>query len=92
MNEGVDTSDTKFHDQVDNSPFNLIDPGENQLYVGWTEPGEWFRITVSVRKTRNYDADLLYTSNRGGTIALDVDGKDATEGHKYRDRARGRAW
>lgn len=25
-----------------------------------------------------YEADLLYTSNRGGTISLDVNGKDAT--------------
>jgi len=78
MDEGVDTSYTKFHDQIDNSPYNLVRPSENQLYVGWTEPGEWFNITVQVAQASAYTADLLYTSNRGGTIAVDVDGRPAT--------------
>lgn len=78
MDEGVDTSYTKFHDQIDNSPYNVVLPPENQLYVGWTEPGEWFNITVQVADAGVYTADLLYTSNRGGTISLDVNGKDAT--------------
>ena len=78
MGEGVDTSYTKFHDQIDNSPFNLVTPPENQLYVGWTEPGEWFNMTVETARKGEYTADLLYTSNRGGTISLDVNGKDAT--------------
>ena len=46
MEEGVDISYTKFHDQIDNSPYDLFQPPENQLYVGWTAPGEWFNITV----------------------------------------------
>jgi len=78
MDEGVDTSYTKFHDQIDNSPYDLVIPPENQLYVGWTEPGEWFNITVQVAHSGVYSADLLYTSNRGGTISVDVNGKDAT--------------
>jgi hypothetical protein len=78
MDEGVDTSYIKFHDQIDNSPYDVIQPQENQLYVGWTEPGEWFNITVQVARTGVYTADLFYTSNRGGTISLDVNGKDAT--------------
>jgi hypothetical protein len=78
MDEGVDISYTKFHDQIDNSPYELIQPGENQLYVGWTEPGEWFNITVEVPGRGIYSADLLYTSNRGGTISVDVNGKAAT--------------
>jgi hypothetical protein len=78
MDEGVDTSYTKFHDQIDNSSYNVVLPPENQLYVGWTEPGEWFNITVQVAHAGVYAADLLYTSNRGGTISLDVNGKDAT--------------
>jgi hypothetical protein len=41
-------------------------------------PGEWFNITVNVRKAGWYSADLLYTSNRGGTISLDVNGQPAT--------------
>jgi len=78
MDEGVDISYTKFHDQIDNSPYDLVLPPENQLYVGWTEPGEWFNITVQVAHPGVYRADLLYTSNRGGTISMDVNGKDAT--------------
>jgi len=78
MDEGVDTSYTKFHDQIDNSPYNLVKPPENQLYVGWTEPGEWFNITVKVHRAGFYKADLLYTSNRGGTISLDVNGFPAS--------------
>ena len=78
MDEGVDISYTKFHDQIDNSPYELIQPAENQLYVGWTEPGEWFNITVEVPSRGIYSADLLYTSNRGGTISVDVNGKAAT--------------
>jgi hypothetical protein len=78
IDEGVDTSYTKFHDAIDNNPFDGVQPPENQLYVGWTEPGEWFNITVNAAMEGWYTADLLYTSNRGGTIALDVNGKDAT--------------
>jgi hypothetical protein len=78
MDEGVDISYTKFHDQIDNNPYDLVQPPENQLYVGWTEPGEWFNITVQVAHAGIYKADLLYTSNRGGTISIDVNGKDAT--------------
>jgi hypothetical protein len=78
MDEGVDISYTKFHDQIDNNPYDLVQPPENQLYVGWTEPGEWFNITVQVAHAGVYQADLLYTSNRGGTISMDVNGKDAT--------------
>jgi hypothetical protein len=78
MDEAVDISYTKFHDQIDNNPYDLVQPPENQLYVGWTEPGEWFNITVQVAHSGIYSADLLYTSNRGGAISIDVNGKDAT--------------
>jgi hypothetical protein len=78
MDEGVDTSYTKFHDQIDNNPYDVVQPPENLLYVGWTEPGEWFKITVEVADAGLYSADLLYTSNRGGTISVDVDGKTGT--------------
>jgi hypothetical protein len=78
MHEAVDTSYTKFHDAIDNNPYNKVAPEENQLYVGWTQPGEWFNITVHVARAGSYSADLLYTSNRGGTISIDVNGVDAT--------------
>jgi len=63
MNEAVDTSYTKFHDQIDNNPYNLVQPPEGQLYVGWTEPGEWVNLTVDVARAGVYTIDLLYTSN-----------------------------
>jgi hypothetical protein len=81
INEGVDTSYTKFNrkpDPIDDNPFDKIVPPRDFLYVGWTEPGEWFNITVGVARAGTYIADLLYTSNRGGTISVDVNGKDAT--------------
>jgi hypothetical protein len=83
MHEGVDISYAKFpiaagKDAIDNSPYNVVMPPKNQLYVGWTEPGEWFNITIDVSKAGKYRADLLYTSNRGGSISLDVNGHDTT--------------
>ena len=77
MHEAVDTSYTKFHDphvQIDNNPYNYVVPPDGQLYVGWTVPGEWFNLTVNTAHAGLYTADLLYTSNRGGTISIDVNG------------------
>jgi hypothetical protein len=79
MKEGVDTSYTKFRDQIDNNPYNDVEPPEGLPYVGWTAPGEWFNLTVDVAEAGTYDVDLLYTSNRGGSIGLDVNGKPAGE-------------
>jgi hypothetical protein len=81
MTEGVDTSYTKFgrDPQIDDTRYDKVTPDANLLYVGWTEPGEWFNITVDVAATGNYAADLLYTSNRGGTIAIDVNGIRAAD-------------
>ena len=82
MDEGVDTSYTKFHPpfdpQIDDNPYDLVQPPAELLYVGWTVPGEWFNLTVEVAHAGSYAADLLYTSNRGGSISVDVNGKDAT--------------
>ena len=77
MNESVDISYTKFHHKtpIDDNPFDLVQPPENQLYVGWTQPGEWFNMTVDVKRAGVYTIDLLYTSNRGGKISLDLNGK-----------------
>ena len=77
MSEGVGTSYVKYHDAIDDNPYNRVRPPPNQLYVGWTTPGEWIRLTVEVARAGRYAADLLYTSNRGGRIALDVDGRPA---------------
>lgn len=77
MSEGVDISYTKSND-IDNSPYNLVEPVMDQLYVGWTEPGEWIKYTVKVNKTGTYAIEIMFTSNSGGSISLDLDGKKLT--------------
>ena len=78
MNEAVDTSYVKFHDQIDDNPYDLVRPPDKMLYVGWTEPGEWFNLTVNVAEAGEYTFDLLYTSHQGGTVALDVNQTEST--------------
>ena len=69
--EGVDTSYVK-GDGYDDHPYNFVEPELGQLYVGWTEPGEWLKYTVEVKQSGLYAVSLLFTSNRGGEIALSV--------------------
>jgi hypothetical protein len=76
MHEGVDTSYTKYHDDIDNNPYEVVHPPKDLLYVGWTDPGEWFNLTVNVKESELYSFSLLYTSKNGGAISLDVDGKN----------------
>jgi len=76
MHEGVDTSYTKYHDDIDNNPYEVVHPSKDLLYVGWTDPGEWFNLTVNVKESELYHVSLLYTSKNGGAISLDVDGKN----------------
>jgi hypothetical protein len=81
IHEGVDTSYTKFERKptaIDDNTFDKVVPPRDMLYVGWTEPGEWLNITVDVAQSGTYAADFLYTSNRGGTISVDVNGTDKT--------------
>jgi hypothetical protein len=77
--EGVDTSYTKYSINADNSPYNRVTPPDKLLYVGWTEPGEWFNLTVDVAAAGTYTADILYTSNKGAEISFDVNGKPIGE-------------
>src|SRR5664279_1372223 len=77
VKEGVDISYTKIGREpaVDDNPYNLVTPPKEQLYVGWTEPGEWINLTVNVREAGSYNVDFLYTSHQGGQIGLELDGK-----------------
>lgn len=77
MSEGVDISYTKAND-VDNNPFNFVRPKMGELYVGWTEPGEWINYTVKVEETAEYYIGLMYTSNGNGAIMLSVNGQPVT--------------
>jgi hypothetical protein len=79
MNEAVDISFTKFQDPaVDNSPYNVVEPEKDQLYVGWTKPCEWIKYTVNVLKTGSYQIGIMFTSNKNGKISISVNDKDAT--------------
>lgn len=78
MHESVDISYTKFRDSIDNNAYNMVEPIKNQLYVGWTEPGEWIKYTVNVKKTGTYTIGLMYTASGNGGIAFDLDGKKLT--------------
>jgi hypothetical protein len=75
INEGVDISYTKVNG-IDDTPYNFVKPLMKQLYVGWTEPGEWVKYTIDVTEDGFYEASLMYTSRYDGKIALDVDGKE----------------
>ncbi len=77
MFEGVDISYTKARD-IDNSPFNLVEPTMGELYTGWTSPGEWINYTINVNQTGTYTLGLMYTASGDGKIALLLDGKALT--------------
>ena len=77
--EAVDISYTKFREPaIDNNPFNFVEPEKDQLYVGWTNPGEWTKYTINVREEGNYTLGLMYTANRNGKIAFSVNDFDRT--------------
>jgi hypothetical protein len=79
INEAVDISFTKFRDPaIDNNPYNFVEPEKDQLYVGWTQPGEWTKYTVTVKKTGTYQLGLMYTANQNGKISISVNDRDAT--------------
>lgn len=77
MHEGVDTSYTKsgrMPDRIDDNAYDVVQPRANQLYVGWTVPGEWFNLTVEVATSGTYSMDLLYTAHNDGGVGLAVNG------------------
>jgi hypothetical protein len=78
-NEAVDISFTKFQDPpIDNNPYNFVEPEKDQLYVGWTAPGEWIKYTVNVTKAGTYQLGIMFTSNQNGKISFSVNDKDVT--------------
>ena len=79
INEAVDISYTKFRDPpIDNNSYNFVEPEKDQLYVGWTAPGEWTKYTVNVIKSGTYQLGIKYTSNQNGKISVSVNDKDVT--------------
>ena len=75
-NEGVDISYTK-PGGIDDNPYSRVVPVMNQLYAGWTTPGEWINYTIRVKETGAYRIALMYTANGDGAIALDIDNAGA---------------
>jgi hypothetical protein len=79
MKEGVDLSYTKFREPpIDNNAYNLVMPAKDQLYVGWTSPGEWIKYTVFVKETGTYTLGIMYTASQGGKISVSVNDIDTT--------------
>ncbi len=79
INEAVDISYTKFQNPpIDNNAYNFVDPEKNQLYVGWTAPGEWTKYTIDVQTEGSYLLDLMYTANQIGTISFSVNDMDVS--------------
>ena len=77
INESVDISYTKSGDIDDNS-FNMVDPEMNQLYIGWTNPGEWTKYTVDVKSSGRYRIGIMYTAHDNGKISISINDKDIT--------------
>lgn len=97
MKEGVDISYTKTGG-VDNNSYNKADRSLNQLYIGWTMPGEWINYSVRAKETAVYKIGVMYTANGDGSISLDVDGHPAatllniSSTHNDRDTVAWRQW
>jgi hypothetical protein len=79
IREAVDISYTKFREPaIDNNSFNFVEPEKDQLYVGWTSPGEWTKYTINVKAAGSYRLGLMYTSNQNGKISFAVNDVDIT--------------
>ena len=79
MDEAVDISYTKFQDPpIDNTPYNLVEQEKDQLYIGWTEPGEWTKYTIQVEIAGTYDLGLMYTANQEGIISFSINDLDVS--------------
>jgi hypothetical protein len=79
--ESPDISYTKFNNPgnpIDDSPFNIVTPEPDSLYLGWIAPGEWVKYTVEVKTEGDYTLNILFTSKFGGHISFDSGGMDIT--------------
>lgn len=74
--EGADISYTK--NQADFNHPNFFVPPKMQLYLGWTNDGEWVNYTVNVKKAGTYQIVALY-GKLPTTLKFDVNHKPAGE-------------
>jgi hypothetical protein len=78
QDEGVDLSFVK--DWADLNHTNLVSPHINQLYLGWTENGEWCNYTVNVTRPGTYRIKCLYAFQTNA-VSFDLNGKPAVACH-----------
>jgi hypothetical protein len=75
-NEGVDLSYVKKGADL-NHP-NMVVPEWQQLYIGWTEDGEWVNYTVDVKKAGTYRIAAMYT-HIPQTVQFSLNNKPAAD-------------
>jgi hypothetical protein len=75
-NEGVDISYVKKLADL-NHP-NMVTPEWQQLYIGWTEDGEWTNYTVDVKRAGQYRIVAMY-SHTAQTVNFSLNNKPAAE-------------
>ena len=74
--EGVDISYVK--KLVDLNHPNMVAPDWQQLYIGWTEDGEWTNYTLEVKKAGKYKIAVMY-SNLAQTIQFSLNNEPAAD-------------
>jgi hypothetical protein len=74
--EGVDISYVK--DFADLNHPNLVSPLVNQLYIGWTDDGEWCNYTVDVKAPGTYRVSAMY-SNQANAIEFSINHRHASD-------------
>lgn len=74
--EGVDISYVKKRADL-NHP-NMVAPDWQQLYIGWTDDGEWTNYTVNVKTAGIYKINVMY-SNVAQTIQFLLNNKPAAD-------------
>ncbi|MFZ0410976.1 MAG: hypothetical protein WBF14_10330 [Candidatus Acidiferrales bacterium] len=75
-NEGVDLSYVK--KMADLNHPNVVAPEWQQLYIGWTEDGEWTNYTVDVKKAGTYKIIAMY-SHIAQTVHFSLNGRPAAD-------------
>jgi hypothetical protein len=74
--EGVDISYVKRLADL-NHP-NMVTPEWQQLYIGWTEDGEWTNYTVDVKRAGQYRIVAMY-SHTAQTVNFSLNNKPVAE-------------
>lgn len=73
-NDGVDISYVK--KMADLNHPNMATPDWQQLYIGWSEDGEWTNYTVDVTKAGKYKIEVMYL-NLSQTVQFDLNNQPA---------------